>query len=214
MVKRMQTKILKIDRKKTGGPEFRRRINKVVEILKMGGLVVYPTETCYGIGADVLNESAVKKVFEIKQRPLNKPLTAIISDIKTATKYCHLSEKEKKIVKRFMPGPITLVVKKKKNIPDIFDPKEFAFRIPGDAVSMAIAKQFDGPVVATSANMSGQEPIYDSKELKEIFDGKVNLILDAGKLPKAKPTTVVDVFKGLRIRRPGPISEDELKKIL
>ena len=69
----MQTKILKIDRKKTGGPEFRRRINKVVEILKMGGLVVYPTETCYGIGADVLNESAVKKVFEIKQRPLNKP---------------------------------------------------------------------------------------------------------------------------------------------
>lgn len=214
MATKMQTKILKINRKKHESPEFKRAVDKAVEILKKGGLVIYPTETCYGLGADVLNKSAVRRVFEIKQRPMNKPLTAIVANIKTALEYCKLGQKEKKIVKALMPGPITLVAKKKKTIPDIFDPKEFAFRIPGNGVSMAITKKFGRPVVATSANMSGQEPVYDSKELIEIFDGKVNLILDAGKIPKAKPTTVADVFDGLRIRRHGPISEDELEKVL
>jgi len=204
----MVTEIVKTDRDNPN----KQLIRKIAQKIKNGYLVIYPTETCYGIGTNILNVDAVKRVYTVKKRPFTSPLTAVVSSLKMAKKYGYIDKKVEYLVKKYMPGPLTLVVEKKSTVPDIFDPKEFAFRISGNKVALELVKAVKVPIVATSANIHGKSPIYSSKEVIEVFNGKVDVILDVGDLEKVKPSTVIALIDdNIEIRREGPISS---KKIL
>ena len=175
--------------------------DKIVSILKNKGIIIYPAETCYGIGTDMTNEECIKRLFEIKKRPSEKKISAAVSSLKMAKEYFELSEDAEKLVKAFMPGPLTIITKGK------------SFRIPADKFIIEIIEKFGKPITATSANVSGQEPIYNFDELLNTFSGNVDLIINGGNLEKNKPSTIFNV-DAKKIVREGKISEEEIIKII
>lgn len=176
-------------------------IQKAVSILEKGGLLVYPTETCYGLGADATNKKAVAKVFRVKGRDADKKIAFAVSSLQMAKKYFRINDDAEKLVKAFMPGPLTLIVKGN------------SFRIPLNKFVLELIEKFGRPITATSTNISGQEPIYSTDEIISIFAGNVDLIVDAGNLPLRKVSTVFDV-DSRKILREGQISEHEIMKFL
>jgi len=188
----------------------KKSLGLAVRILKKGGTIIYPTETSYGLGCDGTNPRAVRKIFKIKKRNFRKNLTYIVPSVEIAEKYGIITKIDKKIIKKFMPGNITLVVKSRNKK---FG-KEFAFRISSNKFANNLALKFMKPIVATSANISGNESLYNIDEIKKIFLGKADLIIDSGNLKRRKPTIVLDLFDGVNIRREGAISEKEIRQIL
>jgi L-threonylcarbamoyladenylate synthase len=189
--------------------------NQVEEAKKMieeGGIVVFPTETAYGIAADATDPEAVEKVYVAKQRPRSKGLTAIIDSLEAAEWYAELSEEEKKIVREFMPGPLTLVAEKKENVPDNLN-EDFAFRISSGKVASELAKT--GPITATSANISGNETSYRLEDISEELLEKADYVIDAGELDEGPTSTILELVNGEPVvHREGPIKKKEIEKIL
>ncbi len=177
----MLTKILKPSKES---------IKLASQILQQGGVIIYPTESSYGMGADATNQDAVIKVREVKGRD-NKPIGVIVDSLETAKKYCYLTVEDESLVKKYMPGQLTICAKKKDIVLDVLNKERFSFRIPGDETALNLAKLVGKPITATSANLSGHKPIFKVKGL-EIFLGKVDLILDAGDLEENPPSTIIE----------------------
>jgi len=198
---KIKTKIIKIDPRNPDKDIIRR----VAVSIKKGGVVVYPTETCYGLGTDATNPEAVEKIRRIKGRSTGKPISIIVPDLKTMEKYGRITDEIKFLAKKFLPGPLTIITHKKDTIPDILNPKEIAFRVPSHPVAYLLTKEAKIPITATSANISGLPSIYKISDVVDTFDGKVDIILDCGDLPIVKPSTIIDVKNSPRIIREGPI---------
>jgi len=181
----LEAKILKVD---SNNPELD-VIVEAADIIKGGGLVIYPTETCYGLGANALDESAVKKVFVVKKRALGKPISIIVSDLEMWEKCAYINESAKRLIEKFLPGPLTIALKKKDVIPDIVSVKSIAARIPSHPVALLLVKEAGVPITATSANISGRSPLYSAQKAFATFKKDVNLILDAGRLPRRRPSS-------------------------
>lgn len=192
-------------------------LTKSVEMLSKGGVIIYPTETCYGIGADATNDEAVKKVIEMKKRSRKKKVSIAFSDIKMAKRYLVVTKNAEKLAKALMPGPLTLIVESRTNRrtegASVDSKKKVGFRIPDNNLVRRLIKKLGKPVTATSANISGREEIYKIKDIINTFDGKIDLILDAGNLKKTKPSTVYDVMEN-KVLRTGPVSEKQIKAAL
>jgi len=193
----MKTEILKINNSKA--------VAKAVNVLSKGGIIIYPTETVYGIGVDATNDRAVKKVIAVKKRSPTKHIIVAVSDLRMAKRYAVVTRKAEVLTKTFMPGPLTLVVETKSR-----PVRKIRFRIPDNKFIRSVIRKLDKPITTTSANISGSENLYKIKDIINIFDGKVDMIIDAGNIPKRKPSTVFDVLEE-KVVREGPISE---KKIL
>lgn len=191
--------------------ELKVDIEEAKQIIEDGGVVVFPTETAYGLAADVLNPDAVEKVYEAKQRPRSKGLTAIVDSRETAERYAELSEREKKVVEEFMPGPITLVSEKKDDVPDNLN-QDFAFRVSSGDVASQLAEV--GPITATSANVSGESTSYSVESISEELLEKVDGVVDRGELSDGPTSTIVEISDGdIIIHREGPISKDEIEDL-
>ncbi len=190
----------------------KRGLEIAVKILKKSGILIYPTETSYGIGCDATDKKAVKKIYAIKKRSGKKPLSVIFGSLPIAKKYVFLNKTAVKLANNFMPGPLTLVSKPKKRL--IASPKnEIAFRIPSGLFSLRLAKKFKKPITATSANISGKKPVYDFKKAYKLFHNKAGAIIDNGALPKRKVSTIFNTITAEIIRK-GAISENKIKKCL
>ncbi len=193
-------------------------LKQAVLIIKKGGVVICPTDTVYGLIADVENYSAVKKVFRIKKRKPSKPFPVFIKDIKAAKTLAFISQAQEKFLKKFWPGKLTAVLKAKPlNLPEaiISKDKKIGLRIPDYKVLNVIIKKTNVPLVATSANTTGQKASGKIKEVIKQFKNKrhqPDLILDAGNLKKSLPSTVIDI-ESLKILRKGQISKKEILKI-
>ncbi len=192
-----------------------RKKEEVVEIasryIKEGKLVVYPTDTLYGLGANALSVEAVKKVFEVKKRPLSKPLPIAVCDLKMLRRYVYLNDLAEVLVRNFLPGALTIILKKKDVIPDIVTSglDRVAVRIPANDICLEIIKKADLPITTTSANISGETPPVDAKEVRV----RADLIIDAGKLGERVPSTIVDVSAGdIRLVREGKIRFKDILK--
>ena len=184
-------------------------IRKAVEFLKEGKVIVYPTETCYALGCDATNEKACKRIFEIKKRSKEKKLPIIVANLKMAKEYAYFNKDALKLAKAFWPGPLTLLLKKKRKLSRFVGK---GIRVSSNQIARELSKKLGKPIVATSANISGRENCYSIKEvLKQGI--KADLYLDAGKLKKVKPSTIFDVEKRVIVRK-GPISLKEIMKIL
>jgi L-threonylcarbamoyladenylate synthase len=191
--------------------ELKVDIEEAKQIIEDGGVVVFPTETAYGLAADALNPDAVEKVYEAKQRPRSKGLTAIVDSLETAERYAELSEREKKVVEEFMPGPITLVSEKKDDVPDNLN-QDFAFRVSSGDVASQLAEV--GPITATSANVSGESTSYSVESISEELLEKVDGVVDRGELSDGPTSTIVEISDGdIIIHREGPISKDEIEDL-
>jgi len=182
------------------------------QIMKKGGVVIYPTETSYGIGCSVSDEKAIRKIYKIKNRQLKKPMAVIVSDLEMAKKYVKLDKVSLALIKKFMPGPLTIITHKKKTIPPSLSKRGIAFRISGSEFARVMSKKLGKAIVSTSTNIDEPE-IYSSKKVILKFENKVDVIVDAGKLKRNKTSTIYNTLNG-KILRYGPVKVGEIKKIL
>ncbi|MEK7107096.1 MAG: L-threonylcarbamoyladenylate synthase [Patescibacteria group bacterium] len=173
-------------------------VREAIKKLRAGGVILYPTDTLYGLGADALSDEAVGKIYEIKGRDKKKPIHAIITDIKMMEKYAEVSDLARTLAKELLPGPLTLILKKKVGIKTGIAKgrSKIGFRIPDNQFCLALAKKFGKPLTTTSANKSGSKTERTVKAiLKQLGSAKerISLVIDAGKLPDQLPSTVVDM---------------------
>lgn len=185
------------------------KIKKAALILRSGGLVVFPTETVYGLGANMLDKGAIEKVYRIKNRPRAKPLTVHIADIRMAKKMAgEIPSKAKRLMDAFWPGPLTLILKNKNG-------EKVGFRMPDNRIAFSLIKEAAVPVVAPSANISGKRPPTTAKEILDDLGGKIDMVLDGGKTQIGVESTVVDLSgRQYKILREGAISKKEIKETL
>lgn len=169
-------------------------MNQVLAVWRSGGVVVYPTDTVYGLGADAENEGAVVKVYELKGRDRSKPLTIAVSDLAMLERYAILDEVSRKLIGHFLPGKVTFVLPKTDKVPDVVNPHAIGIRMPDLPLILDLIRNFGKAITATSANRSGSQPKRDPEEVAREINA--DLLLDYGILPLSKPSTVVDLTKG------------------
>ena len=195
-------------------------IKQAIEVLKNGGLIVYPTETCYGLGGDATNPEALKKIMEYKKLRGSKPISIAVSDKEMAEEYVEINEMAENLYKNYLPGPITVISMSKGNLlpPVVSQQGAVGIRYPDYDFTLELIKKFGKPITATSANMSYRSAPYSINQLikdlpKKSFD-LIGLFLDAGELPKNQPSTVLDTtLNELSVLRQGKIEfEDALIK--
>ena len=195
-------------------------IKKAVETLKNGGLIVYPTETCYGLGGDATNPKALEKIMEYKSLRGSKPISIAVADREMAEEYVEINEMADNIYTNYLPGPITVISMSKGNLvpPVVSIQGAVGVRYPEYQFTLELIKQFGKPITATSANVSYKSPPYSIDQLLKDLPKKsskhIDLFLDAGQLPKNPPSTVLDTtMNQLSVLRQGKVEfEDALVK--
>ncbi len=186
-------------------------INNAIEVLKNGGLVVFPTDTVYGLLVDATNQKAVEKLIEFKNRPPGKPISVFVNE-KMINDYVEVSEKSSQLLKQLLPGPFTIILPSKHNVSSLLESETgtLGVRIPDNELIAKLVAAFGKPITATSANLGGQSPHYSvnsllhqiSKEKHKLIDH----ITDGGQLPRNKPSTVVDLSQQeMKIIRQGDV---------
>ncbi len=193
-------------------------LSEALEAVGSGEVIVFPTETFYGLGADALNEAAVRRVASLKGRDPENPIPLIISDMEMlkdiTTELPPLAEK---LMHHFWPGPLTLVLPAKKGVPTLLMNRDggVGVRISSHPVASALVKGLGHPLTATSANTSGRLPARTIGEARAYFSGQVEIFFDGGNLEGKKGSTVVAIHRDqLKIIRDGEISPKELKEAL
>ncbi|MEK6939080.1 MAG: L-threonylcarbamoyladenylate synthase [Nanoarchaeota archaeon] len=195
-----------------------KQLSKAAKIIQQGGIVVFPTETVYGLGANALDAKAVKKIFIAKGRPADNPLIVHIADKKMLpTLVEEVPAAAKKLIKLFWPGPLTLIFNRKKIIPDIVTAggKTVAVRMPSHPVAHQLIKLSKLPIAAPSANLSGRPSPTTAKHVLEDMKGRVDAIIDGGDCEVGLESTVLDLTGKIPILlRPGAITLEQLRKVL
>ncbi len=202
--------LLKIDRNNPDSTI----IQKAAKVLEKGGIIVYPTDTAYGIGVNALNEVAIRKLYEIKGRDFSKPTHIVVHDWEMIEELCVVNKQAKKLYDAFLPGPLTLILPKKDSVPSILvaNGSTLGVRVPNSPITLSLSQFSTSPYTTPSANRSGEPTPYSIEEVKKVLDiEKVDLVLDAGELPRTLPSTVIDISKNeLKIIREGPITKVEI----
>ena len=191
-------------------------LEKAGEVIKNGGLVVFPTETVYGLGADGLNPDAVKSIFVAKGRPSDNPLILHVSDMEMAEKIGEITDTARKIMEKFWPGPITVIVEKKDIVPDNVTAglDTVAIRMPAHPVARALIEAAGVPVAAPSANLSGKPSPTAFRHAFDDMNGRVDVIIDGDSCDIGIESTVVDTTSEVpTILRPGGVTEKMLGEI-
>jgi len=179
----------------------KKSIKEAIDILVHGGIVVFPTETSYGIGCDATNKKVIEKIFKIKQRSKLKNLPVICGTKKMVGDFFQVSKKEQELAKKYWPGPLSIVLSLR-GLADLVgirgNPMDnVPVRVSSNKVAQLLSKGLKKPITATSANISGEEPFYNAQDIFNSFKNKKykpDLILDAGKIFKKKPSTIVELI--------------------
>lgn len=210
----MKTRIISIN---PNNPEIS-KVKICSKILRGGGLVAFPTETVYGLGANGLNKRAVKKIFLAKGRPQDNPLILHVSDINQVNSLVkEVPDKAKKLMKKFWPGPLTIIFKKSKLVPDIVTCglDSVAIRLPKNKIALELIKNSDYPIAAPSANLSGKPSPTSAMHVINDLRGKIDAIIDGGEVEIGIESTVLDLTQKIpQILRPGKITKEKLEQVI
>ncbi|MCM8811447.1 MAG: L-threonylcarbamoyladenylate synthase [Candidatus Omnitrophica bacterium] len=195
----MRTKIIKVD---ANNPDPK-VIREAADTLRRGGLVAFPTETVYGLGASLQDPQAIQELYRVKQRPFEKKVTVHIWDLRQVEEQgCRMNEMAAELAGRFWPGPLTVVLKRR-------DGSTLGFRMPDHPVALALLKEADVPVVAPSANLSGSPAPRSAPEVLRDLSDEIDLLLDAGPAPVGIESTVLDLSGPVPVLlRAGALSSD------
>ncbi|MCL5104402.1 MAG: L-threonylcarbamoyladenylate synthase [Armatimonadetes bacterium] len=189
-------------------------VRRAAEAIRRGELVIFPTETVYGLAADALNVDAVRRVFDAKGRAEAHPLPVQIASVEQLAQIAsEVSEDARVLATRYWPGPLTLVLPKNPTLPDLVTggAETIGVRVPDHPVALALLRELGQPIVASSANKSGGEPPRDAEEAIGQLGQSVSVVLDAGPCRIGVASTVVDVsVRPARILRQGAISETDI----
>jgi len=191
-------------------------IEEVKNILENRGVGIIPTDTVYGLCVNALDKDLIRKIYKIKKRDFDKPLVLFVKNKEEINKFAFVDKISEKLIDKFMPGEITIVLKKKETCPDV-SLKKFetvGFRIPNNDFVLNLLNKIDFPLATTSANISKQKTPKDLDGLKKIFNGIVDFMVDGGELGET-PSTVIEVIDGkVNILREGKIKKEEIFKII
>ena len=201
----MKVSVIKID---PANPD-KKSITAAAKIIREGGLVVFPTETVYGIAANLLDEKAMERLHRVKARPEGKPFTVHISDLKMIRDMaCAITGTAEKLIAEFWPGPLTIILKSRNG-------EKTGFRMPADKIALELIKASGVPVVAPSANLSGAPAPVTAEEAMTDLEGKIDAVIDGGRTKVGLESTVVDLtVDPFRILRAGAIKAEELSRAL
>jgi L-threonylcarbamoyladenylate synthase len=209
-----KTKIIKIDSQK---PD-KGKIQSIAQKLKKGGIIIFPTDTLYGLGGNALNKNIIKKVFKLKKRPIDKPISINIAYKKDLKKYVKkIPAPTKKLIKEFWPGPLTIIFEKSNIIPNELTGGSpyIGIRIPDNKITLEIIKKSGLPLTSPSANLSGKKPPTTAKQADKNFLNKVDIIIDDGSTTTKEGSTIIDLSKEKPlILREGAIPIKKLKKFI
>jgi L-threonylcarbamoyladenylate synthase len=210
----LKTEVLKIDIHNVDTA----KITYAAQVLKEGGLVAFPTETVYGLGANALNEAAVLRIFEAKGRPSDNPLIVHVADKQSVEKLVlRIPDKAVKLMDMFWPGPLTLVMDKQPIVPEIITAglNTVAVRVPSHPIALALIKAAKLPVAAPSANVSGKPSPTDARHVINDLNGKVDVIIEGGLSNIGVESTVVDmVIEPPMLLRPGGITLEQMEAVI
>ncbi|TET17495.1 MAG: threonylcarbamoyl-AMP synthase [Dehalococcoidia bacterium] len=197
--------------------DIQKQVEEGISILKQGGIVAFPTDTVYGLGACASNQQAVERVYRVKGRPQNIALPLLLA---RTSQISEVAEPVPQIAwllaKKFLPGALTLVLHKSNSVPDIITAGGItvAIRIPAHPIPVALAEGLGAPIVGTSANLSGKPSAATANEVYSQFGDKIDLVIDGGRCPGGRESTIVDVTKETPVvLREGAIARKELKQV-
>jgi tRNA threonylcarbamoyl adenosine modification protein (Sua5/YciO/YrdC/YwlC family) len=171
-----------------------RLIRRVVETLETGAVIVYPTDTIYGLGCDLFNPDAIRKIHRLKKLDGKKPLSFICSDLKDISQYAYVSNYAYKMMKRLLPGPYTFILKATKMVPKIALTKQntVGIRIPDNKICLALTKELGHPIISTSVYKSDEGLYNDPAEIEERYGKQLDLVIDGGMIV-AEHSSVIDL---------------------
>ncbi len=177
-----------------------RLIQKVVEILKRGGIIAYPTDTYYGIGCDIMNKKAIQKIYQLKQRNKSKPFSFICSGLKNISDYAKVSNYAYKTMKRLLPGPYTFVLEGSKLVPKIMltKRKTAGIRVPDNPICLALVEELENPIITTSATMPDGTIFHDPSLIHDFFHPRIDVVIDGGPVP-GRPSSVISLIKDIPV---------------
>ena len=172
-----------------------RLIHKAVDILRQGGLVIYPTDTVYGLGCSLFNKKGIEKIYELKKQNKKQPLSFICADLKDISRYAQVSDFAYKTMKRLLPGPYTFVLEASRLVPKIILPKRqtTGIRVPDNAICLALVGELGEPIISTSVKNDKGEFISDPREIEETFRRRVDLVIDGGIL-SPEPSSILSLI--------------------
>lgn len=197
----IKTVILKVDPVSPDGETIRSCAAK----LKDGSLVAFPTETVYGIAANLFDKDAIARLYKVKKRPLDKPFTVHISDIRTMEEMgCVVTKKVRELIDKYWPGPLTIIVKDKNGKPT-------GFRMPANKIAISLIRAAGVPIVAPSANLSGNVPPVTADDVLKDMNGLIDIVIDGGRTEVGLESTVIDMIANPpKVLREGAIKSEEL----
>lgn len=194
------------------------KLKEPAKVISDGGIVVFPTETVYGIGTNGLDENAVKRLYEVKQRPIEKPISLLVSNMEMVKQIAKdITEKEYKIMETFFPGPLTIILKKKENVPDVITAgkETVGVRIPSGEIARKLVEYANVPIAAPSANISGEPSGTNIQDIIKSFGGQVDYFIDGGECKIGIASTIVQVIDGVpHILREGSITKEQIEKLI
>ena len=195
---------------------LQKEIGRGVKILQKGGVIAFPTDTVYGLGADAFNFRAVERIYGIKNRPAHRQFPLLIADVEQLTALAKpIPEIAWFLVRRFWPGGLTLVLPKTDSLPaHLASGTTIAIRVPNHPVCLALIQHLGNPIIGTSANTSGQPAALTAEEVGQQLRGKIDLVINGGKCPGGTESTVVDVTDDMPvILRQGIILSHEIDEV-
>ena len=193
------------------------KLEEAAEIIKNGGTVVFPTETVYGIGVNALNENAVKRLYQVKERPIDKPISLLISNIEMIEQVAKdITDMEYGLIKEFFPGPLTIILNKKDIVPDMVTAggSTVGVRMPANGIAIKLIEYAGVPIAAPSANISGNPSGTELNTIMNEFKGNVDYYIDGGKSELGLASTIVQVIDGMpQILREGSITKEQIEEV-
>lgn len=188
-------------------------VTKAVDALRKGGVIVHPTETCYGLCADLTNQAAVQKLFALKNRPSGQPVSGLFASVAAAKEWVEWNDEAEQLGAEHLPGPLTLILPIRSNAPATLwscpeGGQTLGVRVSSHPFALALSAAYGSPLSTTSANRHGEPNPYSLADLQKTWPGAdgPDLIIDGGTLPPVPPSTVMDLTKGGEVRRQGEIT--------
>jgi tRNA threonylcarbamoyl adenosine modification protein (Sua5/YciO/YrdC/YwlC family) len=171
-----------------------RLVRRVIEVLEEGGVIGYPTDTVYGVGCDLFNQEAIRKIHRLKKMEAKKPLSFICADLKDISRYAHVSNYAYKMMKRLLPGPYTFVLTATKLVPKIAMTKQntVGIRIPDNNICLSLVRELGHPIISTSVYKTDESLYNDPAEIEERFAKKLDLVIDGGVIV-AEHSSIIDL---------------------